>query len=188
MRKRYHELTDEDLARIVHEAHLGLRISLNGSATDVHFDAMPQDRKDMETLQVRMFREGRSLAEVHRMWVGWMRERGWTDGERNVQNKTHPNLREYDELDDESKAKLRQAQRIVFTHVMPDYLEEIAYKDIRTRSWSELAQDLDYDTGAIVCTAHMRFAPCREESRYCAYSEAQEDIERVAEYQRGTDE
>lgn len=183
MRKSYHELDDEDLARIVHEAHLGLRISLNGSATDVHFDAMPQDRKDMETLQVRMFREGRSLAEVHRMWVTWMRERGWTDGERNVQDKTHPNLREYDELDDESKAKLRQAQRIIFTHVMPDYLEKIAYKDIRSRPWSELAQDLEYDTGAVVCTAHMRFAPCRKDDGTCNYSEDPVDVDRIYRHQ-----
>lgn len=133
MRKQYHELDDEDLARICHEAHLALRIGLNDSATDVHFDAMDQDRKNMEILQVRMFREGATLDEVQDMWVKWMRDRGWTDGERNVALMTHPNLRPYRELDVESKAKLRQAQRIVFTHVMPEYLEEIAYSDIRTR-------------------------------------------------------
>lgn len=183
MRKSYHELDDEDLARIVHEAHLGLRISLNDSATDVHFDAMDQERKDMEILQVRMFREGKSLAEVHRMWVGWMRERGWTDGERNVAEKTHPNLREYDELDEESKAKLRQAYRIVFTHVMPDCLERIAYKDIRSRSWSEISEGPDFDIGAVVCTTHMRFVPCRRNDGTCAYSEEQADVDRVYGYQ-----
>lgn len=139
MRKSYHELDDEDLARICHEAHLALRIGLNDSADDMHFDALPQDRKDLVINQVRLFREGKTLAEVHLAWCGWMLKRGWrlpySDEPqlRDTVLKIHPNLVPYEKLPVEEQAKVRQAQRIVFTHVMPEYLEKIAYQDIRTR-------------------------------------------------------
>lgn len=187
VKKSYHELTDEDLARICHEAHLALRIGLNHSADDMHFDALPQERKDLVINEVRMFREGKTLAEVHQAWVEWMTKQGWRWGiYRNKYEKIHPNLVPYDQLPLSEQAKVRQAQRIVFTHVMPEYLEEIAYKDIRSRSWSELTQDLDYDTGAVVCTAHMRFVPCRKEDGTCTYSEDPVDVDRVHRYQKRT--
>jgi len=133
VRKQYHELDDEDLARICHEAHLALRIGLNDSADDMHFDALPQERKDVVVNQVRLFREGKTLAEVHWAWVEWMLAHGWTWGTyRNRAEKIHPNLVEWEGLPVAEKAKVRQAQRIVFTHVMPYYLEEIAYSDIRS--------------------------------------------------------
>ena len=133
MRKQYHELTDEDLARICHEAHLALRIGLNDSADDAHFDALPQWRKDLVTGEVRMIREGKSHAEVHQAWVDRLREKGWRWGiYRDVQLKQHPNLVPYDDLPVSEKAKVRQAFRIVLTHVMPEALEEIAYQDIRS--------------------------------------------------------
>lgn len=137
MRKQYHELDDEDLARICHEAHLALRIGLNDSADDMHFDALPQERKDVVINQVRLFREGKTLAEVHQAWVDWMLGQGWHPArpmnDKDPARKLHPNMRPYEDLPVEEQAKLRQAQRIVFTHVMPEYLEEIAYSDIRTR-------------------------------------------------------
>lgn len=134
MRKQYHELDDEDLARICHEAHLALRIGLNKSADDAHFDALPQWRKDLVIGEVRMIREGRSHAEVHQAWADQLREQGWRWGiYRDVQLKQHPNLVPYDQLPVAEQAKVRQAFRIVLTHVMPECLEEIAYSDIRSR-------------------------------------------------------
>ena len=196
MRKSYHELTDEDLARICHEAHLALRIGLNSSADDMHFDALPQERKDLVTNQVRMFREGKSLAEVHQAWVEWMLERSWRlplctePSLRDTVRKIHPNLVPYDDLPVEEQAKVRQAQRIVFTHVMPEYLEEIAYKDIRSVPrqdgviWDENTE-LGYDFGnLVVCITHLRFIPCRREDG-CVFSEDEEDIEKVRQYQQG---
>lgn len=187
MRKSYHELDDEDLARICHEAHLALRIGLNDSADDMHFDALPQERKDLVIDEVRRFREGQSLETVHAAWVNWMLERGWRWGiYRNREEKIHPNLVPYDQLPVEEQAKVRQAYRIVFTHVMPEYLAEIAYKDIRSIprqdgvAWDD---DEDYDTGAVVCTTHMRFVPCRRDDGTCNYSEDAVDVDRVYRYQ-----
>ncbi len=180
MRKSYHELDNPDLARICHEAHLALRIGLDDSADDVHWDALPQERKDVVVNQVKLIREGKSPAEVHQAWIDHQLAHGWRYGtSRNRIQKTHPNLVPYEKLSVEEQAKVRQAFRIVFTHVMPDCLEKVAYKDIRTRPWSELAQDLDYDTGAVVCTAHMRFIPCRKDDGTCNYSEDPADIDRV---------
>lgn len=134
MRKKYDELTDEDLARVCHEAHVALRVGLNDSATDVRFDALPQERKDLVTNEVRLIRAGRSPAEVHGTWVEWMKEHDWEWGEeRDPVRKTHPDMVSYEELPPEEKAKVRQAFRIVFTHVLPDALDRIAYRDIRTR-------------------------------------------------------
>lgn len=187
MRKSYHELDDEDLARICHEAHLALRIGLNDSADDMHFDALPQERKDLVIDEVRRFREGQSLETVHAAWVNWMLERGWRWGiYRNREEKIHPNLVPYDQLPVEEQAKVRQAYRIVFTHVMPEYLEEIAYKDIRSRSEldeiTRLGQELDLPD-AVVCTTHMRFVPCRRDDGTCNYSEDAVDVDRVYRYQ-----
>lgn len=134
MRKQYHELTDEDLARICHEAHVALRIGLNDSATDVRFDALPQWRKNLVIGEVRLIRERKSPAEVHQVWVDRLKEEGWRWGiYRDVQLKQHPNLVPYDQLPVSEQAKVRQAFRIVFTHMMPECLEEIAYSDIRSR-------------------------------------------------------
>lgn len=185
MRKQYHELDDEDLARICHEAHLALRIGLNDSADDAHFDALPQWRKDLVTGEVRMIREGRSHAEVHQAWADRLREQGWRWGiYRDVQLKQHPNLVPYDDLPVSEKAKVRQAFRIVLTHVMPEALEGIAYHDVRSRNWGE-DPGLGYDLGSlVVCTTHRRFIPCRIEQG-CIFSEAEEDIEEVSRYQNG---
>ena len=191
VRKSYHELTDEDLARICHEAHLALRIGLNNSADDMHFDALPQERKDLVINQVKMFREGKSLAEVHQAWIEWMLERDWrlplcTEPPlRDTVRKIHPNLVPYEDLPVEEQAKVRQAQRIVFTHVMPEALDEIAYKDIRSRSALDeigrLGQELDLPD-AVVCITHMRFVPCRYGGT-CSFSENPADIDRVYRYQ-----
>lgn len=186
MRKSYHELDDKDLARICHEAHLALRIGLNDSADDMHFDALPQERKDVVINQVKMFREGARVQDVHRAWVEWMLARGWVRGEiRDREKKTHPNLVPYVVLPEEEKAKVRQAQRIVFTHVMPEALEEIAYSDIRSRSVLDELTRLGEEIGSlavVVCTTHMRFIPCRKDDGTCMYSEDQADIDRVYRY------
>ena len=187
MRKSYHELDDEDLARICHEAHLALRIGLNSSADDMHFDALPQERKDVVINEVRMFREGKSLVAVHAAWVHWMLHQGWELGPvRDREKKIHPNLVPYEDLPVEEQAKVRQAQRIVFTHVMPDALAEIAYQDIRSvprQDGVDWSDEPDYETGAVVCTTHMRFVPCRKDDGTCNYSEDPADTDRVYRYQ-----
>jgi RyR domain len=159
MKKKYHELDDEDLARICHEAHLALRIGLNDSAEDMHWDALPGKRKDLVTGEVRAFREGKTPAEVHQLWADTMRADGWRHGAaRNFILKTHPDLVPYSELPPEGQAKVRQAQRIVFTHVMPSALEEVAYSDIRSRPGADeavIAEDLPE-----VCVTHRHFYPC----------------------------
>ncbi len=178
MIKAYHELDDDDLARIVHEAHLALRISLNSSSTDVHYDAPPLDRRKMERDQVRMLREGKSLAEVHGMWVEWMKGRGFRYGpDRNLFQKTHPNMVPFGQLDEASQAKARQAQRIVFTHVMPDALDDIAYRDIRSRPGADEAvirEDLPE-----VCVSHRRFYPCGAKDGDCVISAEAAEVDSV---------
>lgn len=177
MAKQYHELDDEDLARICHEAHLALRIGLNASADDMHFDALPQWRKDMVTRQVRLFREGKGPREVHQAWIETMTAQGWRYGtSRNLIQKTHPDMVPYDQLPVEEKAKVRQAYRIVFTHVLPDALEEIAYSDIRSVPVGrpDITEELPE-----VCVTHGHFAPCAEDARYCRYSAAAEDVDAV---------
>lgn len=192
MRKSYHELDDEDLARICHEAHLALRIGLNDSADDMHFDALPQERKDLVTNQVRLFREGKTPAEVHWVWVEWMLKQGWRLPQedepqlRDTVRKIHPNLVPYEQLPVEEVAKVRQAYRIIFTHVMPEALEEISYKDIRSRSAVDEITRLGEEIGGpdvVVCTTHMRFIPCRKEDGTCNYSEDPVDVDRVYRYQ-----
>lgn len=177
MRKAYHELTDRDLARICHEAHVALRIGLNDSATDVHFDALPRKRQELVEGEVRAFREGKRLAEVHWMWVEWMIAEGWRYGiSRNLIQKTHPNMVPYEKLPAAEQAKVRQAQRIVFTHVMPVELDEIAYRDIRSRPGADEAvirEDLPE-----VCVTHGHFCPCGL-SGDCVISSEPADIDRV---------
>lgn len=184
MRKRYDELTDEDLARICHEAHVALRIGLNDSADDVHWDALPRRRKDTVVNQVRLFREGKTLAEVHEAWVIRMAEDGWRHGlTRNLIQKMHPNMIPYEQLPPEEQAKVRQAQRIVFTHVMPETLERIAYQDIRSRP-VEICPGAFMEPLPDVCVTHNQFAPCvhadeNTETDFCVISDRPEDVDAV---------
>lgn len=178
MKKSYHELDNPDLARICHEAHLALRISLNDSADDVHWDALPQERKDVVINQVKLIREGKSHAEVHQAWVDHQLAHGWRYGSsRNRIQKIHPNLVPYGKLSAEEQAKVRQAFRIVLTHVLPEPLEEISYWDSRSRAGAD-------DADTVVCIEHMQFLPCRRENENdeCDYSDSPADIERVYRY------
>lgn len=178
MRKRYDELTDEDLARICHEAHLALRIGLNDSAEDVHWDAMTRDRQEMNINEIRMFREGKTLAEVHWAWVEWMISQGWRQGpSRNAVLKTHPEMVPYEETSVVSKAKLRQAQRIVFTHVMPyaaASIVERGLRDIPGADETVIREDLPE-----VCVTHRHFYPCGSRDGDCVFSSEPREVDEV---------
>ena len=177
MRKRYEELAEDNeaLARICHEAHLALRIGLNDSAEDVHWDAMDRDRQEMNINEVRMFREGRTLAEVHWAWVEWMDRQGWKRGPvRDAVKKTHPEMVPLEQASVESRAKLRQAHRIIFTHVMPDAVENIAERSLRDIPGADEAvirEDLPE-----VCVTHRSFLPCGMKDGSCVLSSGEDDV------------
>lgn len=51
---------------------------------------------------------------------------------------------------------------------------------------TRLADELGlYDSGPTVCVTHKRFVPCRSRSGECVWSDAEEDVVSVREWQRG---
>jgi hypothetical protein len=135
---------DEALARICHEAHVALRIGLNDSAEDVHFDAMDAERKEMNVSEIRMWRRGASPAEVHQAWREWMLARGWRYGIiRSSVSMTHPALVDYADLPEEGKVKLHQAQAIVFCHIFPEALSRMIRQHSLLAEISQIADEYD---------------------------------------------
>lgn len=135
---RKDEMTDEDLARIVHSAHIAYNVILNDNAPDPPWDALTRRHREQVIRRVKSIREGHGPAQIHQEWVDEMLAWGWTWGlVKNPVEKTHPALRPYDELPAWQQAKDRLAVRIVFTFVLPYVMEEITHPDLRDNPLGE---------------------------------------------------
>jgi hypothetical protein len=69
---------------------------------------------------VRVARSGTTPREHHNNWVREMRALGWTYGPKDPAAKTHPNIRDYNELSQEQKDKDRLFLAIVTALTLTD--------------------------------------------------------------------
>ena len=186
------EWTDEDLARVVHAAHIALNAVLSPHRADQPFmlDALSPAERAFVVARVRLIRSGATHEQVQQHWVDWMAEDGWVLGpEKDWVLKTHPDMVPYDQLSYDGQSKVRQAFRIVFTHVVPDDLMgtwlplRAAERDMEERAAREITMmAMEWDLPeAMVCVTHMRFAPCRKEGEHL-FSEDPDDIEAVRKF------
>lgn len=97
--------TDEELARICHEAVRAIQVIDEDSVPAQPWDSGIPDHRDATIEMVRSIRYAGSSTgevvtplEVHERWVGVMLADGWTLGPKNTEGKTHPSLVPYEQL------------------------------------------------------------------------------------------
>jgi hypothetical protein len=108
------EFTDEEIADVVHGAHIRLNARLDDPSPEGPWDTLTGDEQDFIIARVRLIRQGASPEQVQEHWVEWMARRGWTPGEeKDYAAKTHPNMKGLWELPSEQQLKVFLAMAIV---------------------------------------------------------------------------
>ncbi len=98
--------TDEDIARVVHEANRGLQYVQGGAHPSDPWDVTPAGIREVTIAGVRAAREGAGPQESHEKWCQGKRHQGWHYGPvKDEQARTHPCLVPYADLPDGQKLK-----------------------------------------------------------------------------------
>lgn len=123
------QYSDILVALVCHEANLGMQkaqeiIALHDGTYDedmVPTGQMADLHPDLRDAAVEGVRRARRLGaslsprDHHNAWVGFLTQRGWRPGPKNPGAKTHPNLMDYDELDQFQRDKDRVFLSVVIT-------------------------------------------------------------------------
>lgn len=111
--------TDEQIARIIHEATRAMQLIQNAPGIPVAkpWDELSEEEKHPVTEGVGTVRAGLVTPEMlHQKWMDAKIQAGWTYGEvKDEEAKTHPSLVPYDQLLDSQKDKDRLFQAIAMT-------------------------------------------------------------------------
>lgn len=105
-----HDVTAEDIARVVHAANRELQIVQGDPVPSPPWDDAPDYQVRQATAGVQEVIRNHTLTaeQSHELWVDRMREDGWTPGEaKDPARKTHPTLLPWDELPTEQQLKDR---------------------------------------------------------------------------------
>lgn len=112
-------LTDEDIADIVHGAHARLNARTGDSYSDEPFNSLPAWHREMLEDRVRRIRVGQDPAQVQAAWVEVMKDEGWSWGPvKDLENKHHPNLVGWEDLCPDGRTKVMLAFRITYALTM----------------------------------------------------------------------
>jgi RyR domain len=113
MRPMY-RYSNEQVARICHEANRALQYVQEDSLPSVPWDAESPEVMAGTTEGVAMARQGTTPRESHWNWVRARIEQGWERGDdKDPERKTHPNLVSYEALPADQKDKDRLFLAIV---------------------------------------------------------------------------
>jgi hypothetical protein len=112
--------TDEQIARVVHEANRALQLIGNDPIPSAPWDCETPDIREVSVTGVRAALEGVTPEELHAEWCRNKAAQGWRWGEfKDPILKTHPCLVPYDQLPEEQRVKDR-----VFTAIVAAMAEE----------------------------------------------------------------
>jgi hypothetical protein len=91
--------TNEQIARVCHEAHRGLQYVQGDPCPSAPWDAESSDLRMSVLAGVRSARQGRTPRELHDEWVRGRENAGWRWGPvKDQQQRTHPAMIPYDDL------------------------------------------------------------------------------------------
>jgi hypothetical protein len=94
-----HAYSDEEVARVAHDAVCGLQDIHGESCPSGPWAALGPDARESVIAGVRKARSGVTPRELHEAWVEYRRLEGWLPGEtKDPVLRTHPNLVSWDEL------------------------------------------------------------------------------------------
>src|SRR4051812_12017175 len=89
--------SDEDIARVVHEANCVLQTLQNDPVPSQPWDSLDAETRQNVLLGVRNARNGYTPEQHHQAWVDDKLAHGWRYGhEKDETNKTHPCLVPFD--------------------------------------------------------------------------------------------
>lgn len=91
--------SDDQIARIVHEANSALQVIQNDCSPSKPWDCEDQDIKANVILGVRNARHGMTPEQHHESWVADKKAHGWRYGaDKDSEQKTHPCLVPFNQL------------------------------------------------------------------------------------------
>jgi DNA-binding transcriptional MerR regulator len=105
-----HDVTAEDIARVVHAANRELQIVQGDPAPSPPWDEAPdyQVREAIAGVQEVLRNPELTAEQSHELWCDRMRADGWTHGDvKDAERKTHPTLLPWGELPSEQRLKDR---------------------------------------------------------------------------------
>lgn len=105
-----HDVTAEDIARVVHAANRELQIVQGDPVPSPPWDEAPDYQVKQATAGVQEVMRNRELTaeRSHDLWVERMRAEGWTYGEaKDFDRKTHPTMLPFGQLPAEQQLKDR---------------------------------------------------------------------------------
>lgn len=98
--------TDEQIARVIHEANSALQVIQGDPAPSQPWDCEDDDIKAVTIKGVANVRRGMTPRMLHDAWCHEKRAQGWTHGpEKDAALKTHPCLVPYWDLPPEQRTK-----------------------------------------------------------------------------------
>lgn len=118
---RLHRYTDEQVARVCHDVVTSLQAVQGDPVPSGPWISEPPERRKIVIEMVRSARAGVTPRESHANWVREMTAIGWSYGPvKDPVAKTHPNLREYRDLDQFQRDKDRVCLAVVTALTLED--------------------------------------------------------------------
>lgn len=100
------KLTDDQIARVVHEANRALQFIFGDNNPSQPWDAELPMIKRRTVRAVRLIREGMTAPEIHADWLRWRHDLGWVKGDtKDYEKLTHPAMRDWENLDERQQVK-----------------------------------------------------------------------------------
>ena len=120
---RKENMTDEALARCIHEVHRAYNVWLEDPGPFMPpWDALTQWQRDTVTNAVRLVRMGVSPEGIHKVWVQRMTDAGWRYGpDKDPLEKTHPSIREWNDLPVWERRKSIVTCRLVYAFTLEEW-------------------------------------------------------------------
>lgn len=98
-------LTEEQMASVIHEANRQFRLVL-GQSPGPHWTEADDQLRASAVNGVKAALDGASQKELHEEWVAFKGSQGWTWGPmKDTPNRRHPCMVPYEELEPHEKAK-----------------------------------------------------------------------------------
>jgi hypothetical protein len=118
-----HRYTDEQVAEICHNVNTALQViqePMGGVQPSPPWMHEPPERRRVVIQAVRRARAGTTPREHHAEWVRAMTDLGWKPGPLDRAAKTHPNLKDYRDLDQYQRDKDRLFLAVVTALTIED--------------------------------------------------------------------
>lgn len=110
------EMTDFEIARVIHEVHRAIAYAQNSPFANGPFDSLPPQRQEVVLNMVRLIKGGATPEDVQNAWIDHMYKRGFRLGETKdylSDPPRHPGMLPWDMLGKWDRRKVEAAYCLV---------------------------------------------------------------------------